>query len=361
MDFKNILNDPAEDGQSKRPRGSSGAQSRSNTLPTLHTTPSESPSIARSRTLHDEQYFPLQTSPGRHAPPHLPRSSSYHAGPFGAGSPTGPLPHQMAPVSPYVQSPSGNQSYAPLNRHVSHPSQASTPTSGYPPTPYGIHQHSPVAAHSPYGQAPPLSQGYPGQSIPFAAGYPHPLQHPYAQHQQRRVASTGVPQNMHLPVSSPDTRHQQYPQQIGAERHASPTVHASHAPSSASIVHPMHAPPSIPRSQHSRQSSSLGVTGRERTRSVSVSPKTLITGLPSRAGSLTETFPGESIAPTIDEMVPQSSALRSSVHGSVQPRSDSYQSGQSIQNFPWRSMEIHCPFDCWGLAITVKFGHFFLT
>jgi len=320
MDFNTILN--GEDDERRRPRGSSGAQSRSNTLPTLHTTPSESPGIARSRTLQDDQYFPLQTSPAGYAPPQLPRSASYHAGPYSAGSPIGPpLSQQLAPISPHAQSPSTGQPPTSLHRHISHPSQTSTPTSMYPPTPYGT-RHSPVVAHSPYGQAPPPIQGYPGHPITPSAGHPHPLQHPYQQQQQRRVLS-GPPPNMHLQMSSPDSRQPHYPQRISPGGHQLPSSYVGHVSTAAPVVHPMHAPPSIPRSQHSRQSSSLGVTGRERTQSISVSPKTLVTDLPSRAGSLNGSFAGQSVAPAAEEVVAPSSGVR----GSVQPRSDSYQSG----------------------------------
>lgn len=320
MDFKDILNH--EDDEKRRPRGSSGAQSRSNTLPTLHTTPSESPSIARSRTLHDDQYFPLQTSPAGYPPPQLPRSASYQSGPYSAGSPIGPpLSHQLAPISPHAQSPSTGQPPTSLHRHVSHPSQASTPTSMYPPTPYGT-RHSPVVSQSPYGQAPP-PLGYPAHPITPAASYPHPLQHAYQQQPQRRVLSNGPPPNMHSQMSSPDSRQPLYPQRISSAGHPLPGPYVGHVPTAAPIVHPMHAPPSIPRSQHSRQSSSLGATGRERTQSVSVSPKTLVTDLPSRAGSLNGSLAGQPVAPVAEEVVAPSSGLR----GSVQPRSDSYQSG----------------------------------
>lgn len=325
MDFKNILNDPAEDDVKKRPRGSSGAQSRSNTLPALHTTSSESPSVPRSRTLHDDQYFPIQASPSGHAPPQLPRSGSYHAGPYGAGSPIGPPPHQMAPISPYVHSPSAGQPYAALHRQVSHPSQASTPTSMYPPTPYGAQQHSPILAYSPYGQAPPHAQGYPAHPITPSASHPHPLQqHPFQQQQQRRVLSTGPPPNMHAQMSSPDSRNPSYPQRISPGGQPLSTSYAGHAPLPAPIVHPMHAPPSLPRSQHSRHSSSLGMAGRERTHSMSVSPKTLITDLPSRTESLNGSLARQPTETVNDDIAQPPLAL----HGSVQPRSDSYQSGQ---------------------------------
>jgi hypothetical protein len=263
----------AQDGVAdNRPRHSSASQRSS--LPTLNTqsSPSQPP-----------QYPPPPQYAGSpHGQPYMGTSTSAYAS----------YPPPMAYTPGYSAPP------ADFQRHISHPSQVSPPSS-HPQTPYGI-QHSPSASRS-----------HSQQSLPYGNPPHHPM--------------TGTPTGGHVYLSPstyhrppPGELHPQYQQHSGSSPHnyAPPPRLPSHgsrdnsihsllndrgpgvplaAPSSAmsppappgSTLHSMHAQHSRP--QMSRHGSSMA-SSRERTHSVSVSPKTMVTALPgSRTGSMAGT------------------------------------------------------------------------
>jgi len=306
MDLTNILNDEAQPSTTRKPRHSSASQSRSSTLPALNTSVSESPGVTRSLTAA-EIYYP-QSHPHEqypHPPPSHPQAQYGH--PYISGSPSQYQPSPATPSGYTHGTPASIQQPPILNRQFSHPSQVSTPSS-HPQTPHGLQQHSPVSSRSipyqaPFQHAPPqphsgtpmgertylspqvYSHPPPISAVSGASSYPPQLHTPGP-----RQSMPGPPQLLSSGSrdSVPGYHH------LSNDRGPGVPLTSMSPPAPPRPIYG--APPPYPRPQQSRHNSSMGVpSSRERTHSISVSPKTMVVDLPpSRNVSLNGSTNGQS-------------------------------------------------------------------
>ena len=337
MDLSLMLNDEAQPSTTRKPRHSSASQSRSSTLPALNTSISESPGVTRSLTATENYYTQSQSHEQHpHQPP--PHTQAQYGHPYISGSPS---QYQPSPATPSAYShgnPASIQQPPILNRQFSHPSQISTPSS-HPQTPHGLQHHSPISSRSISYQAPiqhaPPPQSHSGTPMgermylspqvysltPPVSAVAGPLPYPPQLH------TPGPRQSMPRPpqLLSSGSR-ESVPGYPHLSNDRGPGVPMT-SMSPPAPPRPMYgAPPPYPRPQQSRNGSSIGVPGRERTHSVSVSPKTMVVDLPpSRNVSLNGSSAGQSAG-----AVPDRAENEGFAHpGSVGARTSSTTSSKS--------------------------------
>lgn len=273
MDLNSMLNPkrPEEDYRESGRRSVSAQSQGKPSLPALSTQPSSGSQGYLSRPSDAYTYTP---SPALHTPtPPAPPQNNHHRPSHGqyASAPMTPgqvLSHQHAPLqspqvlhSPYgrtATTPGSGQPGVPSHYFARQPSMSQTPSSAHEYTP-GSQHRSPHSPHHSRPGPPTLQhqQSYPGTPLgppPSRSSMP-PVGESPVNHRKPSYASQAPYPNVMGPY------------QPGLHRTASYT----NSPESR------HQRPPLQRQDTS--SSSNGFPGRER--SVSVSPKTVVTNLPS--------------------------------------------------------------------------------